>query len=119
MNRIMHELYTFEDKTSDEVLLINGFQHINQLIPYINDLQKQNIELKEKILLLKASEPMLEFVKQTYKDNWNKLKECLNEAKHEYRLRNNKDLQDYYEVCVQQINNILDKMQEIEGGMND
>lgn len=52
------------------------------------------------------------------KDNWNKLKERLNEAKHEYRLRDNKDLQGYYEVCVQQINNILDKMQEIEGDMN-
>lgn len=49
------------------------------------------------------------------KDNWNKLKECLNESKHEYRLRDNKDLQTYYEVCIQQINNILDKMQEIEG----
>lgn len=70
----------------------------NLIRNYIELLQKQNTELK---------------------DNWNKLRECLNEAKHEYRLRDNKGLQDYYEVCVQQINNILDKMQEIEGGMNE
>ena len=49
MNIIKHNLYTFEDKTSDEVLLINGFSHINQLIPYVNDLQSQ-LEQKEKQL---------------------------------------------------------------------
>lgn len=52
MNRIMHELYTFEDKTSDEVLLINGFQHINQLIPYINDLQQENQSLKDRMKMI-------------------------------------------------------------------
>ena len=46
MNEIKHKFYTFEDKTSDEVLLINGFQHINQLIPYINELQQENTKLK-------------------------------------------------------------------------
>ena len=49
MNIIKNKLYTFEDKTSDEVLLINGFSHINQLIPYVNYLQSQ-LEQKEKIL---------------------------------------------------------------------
>ena len=91
MNRIMNELYTFEDKTSDEVLLINGFQHINQLIPYINDLQKQNTELK---------------------DNWNKLKEGLRSL---YDFEEGVISKDYLE-CVE---DTLDKMQEIEGVMNE
>lgn len=74
----------------------------------INDLQKQNTELKEQILLLKASEPMLEFAKQTYKDNWNKLKEWLEESK----LKGSETAYLYY-------GRTLNKMQEIEGGMND
>ena len=113
MNRIMNELYTFEDKTSDEVLLINGFQHINQLIPYINDLQKQNTELKEKLLKLEdkyihnipcCNEEDCELYKnyQQLEDNWNKLKEY---------CKNN-----YYGTTTI---GILSKMQEIEGGMNE
>ena len=87
MNRIMHELYTFEDKTSDEVLLMNGFQHINQLIPYINDLQQENKELK---------------------DNWNKLKEWLEET-----------IEQYGGFAKYRFESVYNKMQEIEGGMND
>ena len=49
MSKSKHKLYIFENKTSDEVLLINGFQHINQLIPYINELQQENQQLKEVI----------------------------------------------------------------------
>lgn len=94
MNRIMNELYTFEDKTSDEVLLINGFQHINQLIPYINDLQKQNTELK---------------------DNWNKLKEWLED---EYK-RCDEMGNPAVGYAMGQINRTKNKMQEIEGGMNE
>ena len=56
MSEIKHELYTFEDKTNDEVLLMNGFQHINQLIPYINKLQQEN---------------------NRQQNNWNELKECV------------------------------------------
>lgn len=81
------------------LLLDDKFQkELLNIIKNYENLQKQNTELK---------------------DNWNKLKECLNKSKHEYRLRNNKDLQTYYEVCIQQINNILDKMQELEGGMSE
>ena len=49
MSNIKHTLYTFEDKTSDEVLLINGFQHINQLIPYVNELQQEKQQLEKRI----------------------------------------------------------------------
>lgn len=49
MSNINHTLYTFEDKTSDEVLLINGFQHINQLIPYVNKIQQERDKYKEVI----------------------------------------------------------------------
>lgn len=43
----------------------------------IINLQKQNAELKEKVLLLQAREPMLEFAKQTYKTYWETLKQLL------------------------------------------
>ena len=70
-------------------------------------LEKENKELKEQILLLKASESMLEFAKQTYKDNWNKLKEWLEETQ-----INKVDIDEWTIIQVR------DKMQEIEGGMN-
>lgn len=48
MSEIKHQLYVIEDKTSDEVLLINGFQHINQLIQQEKQqLQNNWNELKE------------------------------------------------------------------------
>lgn len=82
------------------------------LLLFIYDLRKQNKELKEKIILLKASEPMLEFAKQTYKDNWNKLKEWLKEGfDYERGVVS--------EEFIEAIENTLDKMQEIEGGMNE
>ena len=74
------------------------------LLVEFKELQKQNTELKEQILLLKASEPMLEFAKQTYKDNWNKLKEWLEEE------LGSKYIHKY---------DVLEKLQEIEGGMNE
>ena len=81
------------------------------LLVEFKELQKQNIELKEKITLLQASEPMLEFAKQTYKDNWNKLKEWLKDE-------NNQQYSKY--IYNYSINNwVLNKMQEIEGGINE
>lgn len=77
-----------------------------------DDYYKENTVLKEQILLLKSSEPMLEFAKQTYKDNWNKLKECLRSL---YDFDEGVVSADYLE-CVE---DTLNKMQEIEGGMNE
>lgn len=85
----------------------------------IKDLQKQNTELKEKILLLKASEPMLEFAKQTYKDNWNKLKEWIKE----YPAISYASVEKVNGIVLSgkliREDHLLDKLQEIEGGMNE
>lgn len=78
----------------------------------IDDLRKQNKELKEQILLLKASEPMLEFAKQTYKDNWNKLKEYITKEQARIVIENTNEDEFIY-------TDLLIKMQEIEGGMNE
>lgn len=51
-------------------------RYANYELQIIN-LQKQNAELKEKVLLLQASEPMLEFAKQTYETYWETLKQLL------------------------------------------
>jgi len=40
-------LYGFPDKTSDEVLLINGFSHVNQLIGEYNKLAYKIKQLEE------------------------------------------------------------------------
>lgn len=42
-------LYGFPDKTSDEVLYINGFTHVNQLIEAYNKLAYKNVRLQDKI----------------------------------------------------------------------
>lgn len=82
MNKIIHELYTFEDKTNDEVLLMNGFQHINQLIPYINELQKEN-------------------------KKWESLKEKVNEGIRVYRNRGYDLVFDIDEVPKEEINGFI------------
>lgn len=74
MNKSKQELYAFEDKTNDEVLLINGFQHINQLIPYINDLQKENQELKQQLQHYRAQE--IERINKNLLDTENNYLEC-------------------------------------------
>lgn len=82
-------------------------------------LEQENTDLKEQILLLKASEPMLEFAKQTYKDNWNKLKEWLKEEIIKLELyKDNMDIDEYINKKFL-LKKVLDKMQEIEGGMNE
>lgn len=88
MNKIMHELYTFEDKTSDEVLLINGFQHINQLIPYINDLQQENQSLKD------SMQTIMEMV-CTIEHNIDKYEEIGTENHFEYAQKKTWELKDY------------------------
>lgn len=42
-------LYGFPDKTSDEVLVINGFSHVNQLIGEYNKLAYKNERLQYRI----------------------------------------------------------------------
>ena len=91
MNKIENKLYTFDDKTSDEVLLMNGFTHINQLIPYVNDLQRENKQLK---------------------DNWNKLKEIVKSQSSLKQKCHNESL--WFEV-----DELLNKIQELEGDYNE
>lgn len=90
----MHELYTFEDKTSDEVLLINGFQHINQLIPYINDLQQENKSLKEENKKLKQWD--------CNKDSRNSRQRVAN-AK---LIKENQSLKDRIEKVIEKLNKL-------------
>ena len=108
------ELYTFEDKTSDEVLLINGFTHINQLIPYVNQLQQENKQLREKLdknteIYLNASKygskmegkvVVLEYILEELK-KW--LEECRKDTE-------NIQLKRY---CC----SVLDKIKELEEGV--
>lgn len=85
-------------------------------------IQEENKQLKEKIILLEASEPMLEFAKQTYKTNWNELKKWLEEEKN--RLA--RECSSIYEGSLgktrfvnediyNEVKNISNKMQELEG----
>ena len=91
----------------------------NLIRNYIELLQKQNTQLKEKIILLQASEPMLEFAKQTYKDNWNKLKEWLKEEIIKLELyKDNMDIDEYVDK-KSLLKKVLEKLQEIEGGRNE
>ena len=85
MNKIENKLYTFDDKTNDEVLLMNGFTHINHLIPYVNDLQRENKQLK---------------------DNWNKLKDYIVKEYYMYLP---------LEASTNSITILIDKMHELEG----
>ena len=83
----------------------------DEMVESLRNLQQENEQLKEKIILLKASEPMLEFAKQTYKTNWNELKKWLEEELTEGRSIENQWLMG----CYDQIKEILNKMQELEG----
>lgn len=112
MTKVIHsEVATYQDK----------FDFMYQ----IELLQKQNTDLKEKITLLKASEPMLEFAKQTYKDNWNKLKEWLEEEikydENWYKPECKEYIgqKRYSDDTIDGFNYVLEKLQEIEGGMNE
>ena len=93
------------------IILDDKFQkELLNIIKDYENLQKQNTELKEKIILLQASEPMLEFAKQTYKDNRNKLKAWLEEVI---------DYEEYDKVERDTFKKVLSKIQEIEGGTNE
>lgn len=97
---------------------LNCCQH---LIKYCNELEKENRDLKEKVILLKASEPMLEFAKQTYKTNWNELKKWLENQTKELNPREleigqfNIQNDDYTMGQYNVYQNILKRMQELEG----
>lgn len=78
-------------------------------------LQKENKDLKEKIILLQASEPMLEFAKQTYKTNWNELKKMIEDstiAINECTKEPNNELNSAIKGTF---GRVLNMMQELEG----
>lgn len=63
-------------------------KELSEVVDYINFLQREVEDLKEKVILLKAGEPMLEFAKQTYKANWNELKKWLDKLNEDVDLLN-------------------------------
>lgn len=71
-------------------------------------LKSEKKQLKEKILLLQASEPMLEFAKETYKTNWNELKEWLKKEHREDAIKINLS----WKTAT---GKILNKIKELEG----
>lgn len=86
--------------------------HLGELRKFHDEykkLKEENKRLKEKVVLLQASEPMLEFAKQTYKDNWNKLKKWLEKRIKYYKIIG------YVNTSIA-LEMVLDKTQEIEKG---
>ena len=98
------ELYTFEDKTSDEVLLINGFTHINQLIPYFNRLQKENEKLHHYKTLY-----------QSLKKQKEEMRDWLEEKIICYENPQNTNLGEYErKIHFDLYNDVLGKLEELE-----
>lgn len=81
----------------------------------IEDLQKQNTELKERYNIRTKAYNNILLENANLKDNWNKLKEWLEE---EYE-RCDKIGNPAIGCAMGQIKRIKSKMQEIEGGMNE
>ena len=81
----------------------------------VKQLREEIADLKEKVILLQASEPMLEFAKGTYKNNWNELKKWLEEELEILKSRNCSDRKNLIIV----IETVLNKMQELEQGKDE
>ena len=110
----------FPNEKVDYCINVNGYISLDVLNKYVNTIQ-ENEDLKEKVILLKASEPMLEFAKETYKNNWNELKEFV--EKHIKRWE--KEEQEWIKLGFMKVggeaNNkiifkmVQNKMQELDG----
>ena len=85
----------------------------------ITRLRKKTEDLKEKIILLQASEPMLEFAKETYKTNWNRLKKYLEKQLKDLETIREDISADYYIDRKMFLKEVLVQMQEIEKGKSE
>ena len=97
-NRITNYFYTIELDRSDWY----------KLLDYIDNLQQENIEFKQKLLEKMCSDKDVEYRKRIkIENNWNKLKEYIGK---EWYCYDNDSIE--FEVSK----DILNKMQELEKG---
>ena len=97
-------------------VLMNGFQHINQLIPYINELQKENFKLQARVDRLTQNNKILNQQKEvSYKiaDGYYKETHQLKEW-----LEDMIDYEEYDKIERDTFKKVLSKIQEIEGDMH-